>query len=53
MLFGDLHRKEIQKKEELYVYMGFPGAAVVKNPPASAGGTKDVDSVSRLGRSPE
>ena len=32
--------------------MGFPGAAVVKNPPASAGSTKDMDSIPQLGRSP-
>ena len=32
--------------------MDFPVAAVVKNPTASAGGTKDMDSVPGLGRSP-
>ena len=30
----------------------FPGRAVVKNPPASAGDTGDMGSISRLGRSP-
>ena len=33
--------------------MGFPGMAlVVKNPPASAGDTRDVGSIPGLGRSP-
>ena len=32
--------------------MDFPVAAVVKNPTASAGGTKDMDSIPGLGRSP-
>ena len=32
--------------------MGFPGGAVVKNPPAGAGDTGDVDSIPRTGRSP-
>ena len=52
MLCGDLYSKEIQKKEGIYVYMDFPVAAVVKNPTASAGGTKDMDSIPGLGRSP-
>ena len=30
----------------------FPGHAVVKNPPASAGDTRDVGSIPGLGRSP-
>ena len=32
--------------------MGFPGGAVVKNPPANAGDTGDVGSIHGLGRSP-
>ena len=32
--------------------MGFPGGAVVKNPPANAGDTRDVGSISESGRSP-
>ena len=32
--------------------MGFPGGPVVKNPPASAGDTRDVDSIPGSGRSP-
>ena len=32
--------------------MGFPGSAVIKNLPASAGGTRDVGSVPGSGRSP-
>ena len=31
--------------------MGFPGSSVVKNLPASAGDTEDVDSIPLLGRS--
>ena len=31
---------------------GFPGGAVVKNPPANAGGTRDVGSIPGSGRSP-
>lgn len=33
--------------------MGFPGGAVVKNPPASAGNTEEVGSVPESGRSLE
>ena len=32
--------------------MGFPGGTVVKNPPASARDTRDVDSIPGSGRSP-
>ena len=32
--------------------MGFPGGSVVKNLPAKAGDTGDVDSIPGLGRSP-
>ena len=32
--------------------MGFPGGAVVKNPPANAGDVRDMGSVPGLGRSP-
>ena len=34
-------------------YRGFPGSSVVKNPPANAGGTRDMGSISGLGRSLE
>ena len=30
--------------------MGFPGGAAVKNPPANAGGARDVGSIPGLGR---
>ena len=36
----------------LKIFIGV-GATVVKNPPANAGGTRDVGSIPRLGRSPE
>ena len=32
--------------------MGFPGDAVLKNPPANAGDTRDVGSIPGSGRSP-
>ena len=32
--------------------MGFPGRAVVKNPPANSGGTREVGSIPESGRSP-
>ena len=32
--------------------MSFPGGAVVKNPPANTGDTRDVGSFSESGRSP-
>ena len=32
--------------------MGFPGGAAVKNPPAGARDTRDVDSIPGPGRSP-
>ena len=31
---------------------GFPGGAVVKNPPANAGDARDADSIPESGRSP-
>ena len=34
------------------VISGFPGGAVEKNPPTSAGDTRDVGSIAGLGRSP-
>ena len=34
-----------------YTYMDIV-ALLVKNPPANAGNTRDVDSIARLGRSP-
>ena len=36
----------------LKIFIGV-GATVVKNPPANAGGTRDVGSIPRLGRSPD
>ena len=33
---------------ELNAYMGFPGSAVVKNPPASARDTRDLGSIPGL-----
>ena len=33
--------------------VGFPGGSAVKNPPTSAGDTKDVGSIPGSGRSPE
>ena len=32
--------------------MGFPGAAVVKNPPVNAGDTRSMGSIPESGRSP-
>ena len=32
--------------------MGFPGSAVVRNPPANAEDARDMDSIPGLGRSP-
>ena len=34
-------------------YIGFPGGSVVKNPPANAGGTRDMGSIPGLGKSLE
>ena len=37
----------------LYAYVwGFPGGSVVKNPPASAGNSRDVGSIPRGGKIP-
>ena len=36
----------------LHCHLGFPGDAVVKNPPANAGDARDVGSISGSGRSP-
>ena len=36
----------------LSIVMGFPGGQVVKNPPASAGGTRDIGLIPGSGRSP-
>ena len=36
----------------LPLFMGFPGSAVVKKPPLSAGNTRDVGLIPGLGRSP-
>ena len=34
------------------VYLGFPGASVVKNPPENAGDPEDAGSIPGLGRCP-
>ena len=36
----------------VWVYMGFSGGSVVKNPPANAGDTRDVGAIPGFGRSP-
>ena len=33
-------------------FWGFPGGAVVKNPPSSAGDARNMSSIPRLSRSP-
>ena len=38
---------------EGYIYYCFPGGAVVKNPPASAGDARDMGLIPESGRSPE
>ena len=47
MSLGDLRNKEL-----LMTNKGFPGALVVKNPPANAGDLRDVDSIPGSPRSP-
>ena len=45
----------ISGSEVLFLFsvtVGFPGGSVVKNPPASAGDTRDTGSIPGLGRSP-
>ena len=40
----------------MYMYLfewGFPGGAVVQNPPANAGDARDLGSIPGSGRSPE
>ena len=37
----------------MYELTGFPGSAVVKNPPANAGDVRDLGSIPGLGRSLE
>ena len=37
----------------MLLVIGFPGGAVVKNLPASAGDARDVGSISGLGKSPQ
>ena len=39
------------KHKEVWIRGGFPGGTVVKNPPANAGDTGDVDLIPVLGRS--
>ena len=36
----------------MYATLGFPGAPVVRNPPANAGDARDIGLILRLGRSP-
>ena len=36
----------------MYELTGFPGSAVVKNPPANAGDVRDLGSILGSGRSP-
>ena len=36
----------------IYMFMGLPGASVVKNPPVNAGDTGDASLIPGLGRSP-
>ena len=36
----------------MYIYMGFPGGSVVKNPPANEGDEKDMGLIPGSGRSP-
>ena len=36
----------------MYIAEGFPGGAVVKNPPANAGDARDTGSIPGSGRSP-
>ena len=38
--------------ELIYIFKGFPGGTVVKNPPANAGDARDTGSIPGLGRSP-
>ena len=47
MSLGDLRNKEL-----LMTNKGFPGAPVVKNPPANAGERRDPGLIPGLGRSP-
>ena len=37
---------------DLKEILGFPGGAVVKNPPGNAGGERDAGSIRESGRSP-
>ena len=47
MSLGDLRNKEL-----LMTNKGFPGALVVKNPPANAGDIRNLGLIPGLGRSP-
>ena len=44
--------EKIQKKEGVYVCMGFPGGTVVKNLPAIAVDLKNMGSIPRSERNP-
>ena len=39
--------------KDLKEILGFPGGAVIKNPPGNAGNVRDGDSIPGSGRSPE
>ena len=49
--FGDFLLGE-EKRQNIYLELGFPGGRVVKNLPANAGDLRDADSVPGSGRSP-
>ena len=48
----NIHCTKISFVWVIQITCGFPGGSVVKNPPANAGDTGDVDSIPGLGRSP-
>ena len=52
MLCGDLNGKEIQKKEGIYIHMGFPDGSVGKEFACSEGDMGGTGSIPGLGRSP-
>jgi len=52
MLCGDLNGKEIQKKEGIYVHMGFPDVSVGKEFACSEGDVGGTGSIPGFGRAP-
>ena len=52
MLYGDLNGKEIQKKEGIYIHMGFPDGSVGKEFACSEGDMGGTGSIPGLGRAP-